>query len=125
MWVGRNIGHPYCCSSCMAMCFIQCSGNKTFQITLCLRVEKTASRSSLFSSGILEAFSTEPKETKMTPCSAPCSQEDMGLLEHDEFFTSTKSSRSLGRGWPGRQVIRPAMIVLGITGLDIRMIGFL
>jgi len=54
-----------------------------FQMTFCLSLEKTDRIAFLFSSGILDAFTTDPKERKIISCS--------------EF--STKSFNSFGRGF--------------------------
>merc|ERR1712112_658977 len=71
-----------------------------FQITLCLSLENTDNIINLLDSGILEAFSTDPNETNMTPSL--------------EFVM--KLSKFSGSGLAGEQDIKPAMMVFGMVG---------
>jgi hypothetical protein len=52
------------------------SSNPYVGILLTLRLARTLMKSCLLASGIWEAFTTEPKERKITPCSAPSKQDD-------------------------------------------------
>ena len=61
-----------------------------FQITLCFSPANTETRAFRLDSGIIEGMITDPKEMKMTPCSA----------------SSTKVLRSSGRALAGVQPMR-------------------